>query len=170
MSSSLNDGTELSPPALAFCEIVLGDIIGRGGFSFVSETKDVKLQEIYDTGAEESKSRSAFAAAFSSNSDSTDPSSSPPSLSSLQYVLKTLRRDLPEDEHNKGIIDLAVEAQFLAALSHPHILSLRGTTNPDPLESRFFVILDRLVSTLDHKLKLWRKNVGVNMGYWCPWV
>lgn len=174
MESSLNQsdqGSSSSPlgplPALAFQEMVLGDIIGRGGFSFVHEIKFVKLQEIYDTGSEESASRAAFASTF----DVTEEKSSnvpgnankPPSQ---QFVLKTLRPDLPEDEHNKGIIDLAVEAQFLAALSHPHILSLRGHANSDPLESRYFVILDRLVSTLDHKLKIWRKDVGINMGYW----
>ncbi|KAL7470186.1 hypothetical protein ACHAXS_010445 [Conticribra weissflogii] len=170
-----------APPALAFSEIVLGDIIGKGGFSFVHEIKDVKLQEVYDTGAEESKARAAFAAEFekpkksesnsSTNTASTTSTSSTKAPSqkptSQQFVLKTLRPDLPEDEHNKGIIDLAVEAQFLAALSHPHILSLRGTANSDPLESRYFVILDRLVSTLDYKLKIWRKDVGINMGTWC---
>jgi len=183
MTSSLNNsdgggGSSSTPlPALAFQEVVLGEIIGRGGFSFVHEIRDVKLQEIYDTGNEEAASRAAFAAAFDESSDgynaggggSSSPSNSgnnnkkPPSQ---RYVLKTLRPDLPEDEHNKGIIDLAVESQFLAALSHPHILSLRGHANSDPLESRYFVVLDRLVSTLDYKLKVWRKDVGINMGYW----
>lgn len=152
-------------PALAFQEVVLGEIIGKGGFSFVHEIRNVKLQEIYDTGNEEAASRAAFAATFDTSDDGVNSNASkkPPSQ---QFVLKTLRPDLPEDEHNKGIIDLAVEAQFLAALTHPHILSLRGHANSDPLESRYFVILDRLVSTLDHKLKIWRKDVGVNMGYW----
>mmetsp|Transcript_23849 Transcript_23849/g.57508 ORF Transcript_23849/g.57508 Transcript_23849/m.57508 type:complete len:510 (-) Transcript_23849:126-1655(-) len=167
-SSSLNksDGSTGPMPALAFQEVVLGDIIGRGGFSFVHEIKFVKLQEIYDTGNEEAASRAVFASTFEASDDSGgngNTSNKPPAQ---QYVLKTLRPDLPEDEHNKGIIDLAVEAQFLAALSHPHILSLRGHANSDPLESRYFVILDRLVSTLDHKLKVWRKDVGINMGYW----
>ncbi len=176
-------------PALAFQEIILGDIIGRGGFSFVHEIKFVKLQEVYDTGREEAASRAVFAAPFNvAASSSSSPSqqgaavldstntignnpishnnnnnNKPPAQ---LYVLKTLRPDLPEDEHNKGIIDLAVESQFLAALSHPHILSLRGHANSDPLESRYFVILDRLVSTLDNKLKLWRKDVLCNKGYW----
>ncbi|KAL7525348.1 hypothetical protein ACHAXR_003338 [Thalassiosira sp. AJA248-18] len=166
-SSPLNKSDNKPLPALAFQEILLGDIIGRGGFSFVHEIKDVKLQEIYDTGNDEAASRAAFASTFDTTADDNGPNSilpiKPPSQ---QFVLKTLRPDLPEDEHNKGIIDLAVEAQFLAALSHPHILSLRGHANSDPLESRYFVILDRLVATLDNKLKIWRKDVGLNMGYW----
>lgn len=172
MSSSLNK-SDGPLPALAFQEVVLGEIIGRGGFSFVHEIKNVKLQEIYDTGNEEAASRASFAATFDAkhatagatahNNSNKNNHNKPPSQ---QFVLKTLRPDLPEDEHNKGIIDLAVEAQFLAALSHPHILTLRGHGNSDPLESRYFVILDRLVSTLDYKLKVWRRDVGINMGYW----
>ena len=167
---------KLPLPQLAFQEIVMGEIIGRGGFSFVHEIKDVRLQEIYDTGNEEAASRAAFAASFKSDktvnaskgasNDVVLTSAASTKQSSSRYVLKTLRPDLPEDEHNKGIIDLAVEAQFLTSLSHPHILSLRASSNSDPLEARYFVILDRLVSTLDHKLKVWRKDVGANMGYW----
>eukprot|EP00986_Skeletonema_menzelii_P005997 scaffold2266_cov150-Skeletonema_menzelii.AAC.3 len=159
--ASLNNSKDASPlPAMAFQEIILGEIVGKGGFSFVHEIKHVKLQEVYDTGDEEAKVRAHFAAVIN------DEINSEGSNANAQFVLKTLRPDLPEDEHNKGIIDLAVEAQFLSALSHPHILSLRGHANSDPLESRYFVILDRLVSTLDHKLKIWRKDVGINMGTW----
>ena len=85
---------------------------------------------------------------------------------SERYVLKTLRPDLPEDEHNKGVVDLAVESQFLMALSHPRILSIRGHANSDPLESRYFVILDRLSYTLERRLGSWRRDVGINSGYW----
>lgn len=169
MSSSL-DKCDRPLPALAFQEVVLGEIIGRGGFSFVHEIKDVKLQEIYDTGNEEAASRASFANTFdtaaASNSTTNNRNNHNFKPPSQQYVLKSLRPDLPEDEHNKGIIDLAVEAQFLEALSHPHILTLRGHGNSDPLESKYFVILDRLVSTLDYKLKIWRRDVGINMGYW----
>ena len=189
---SSSSSVVLPLPALAYQEIILGDVVGRGGFSFVHEIKYVKLQEIYDTGDEEAESRAKFAAIFDAAAHSSSSSSSsgngngnihtndnnigmagggggaggllkPPSQ---RYVLKTLRPDLPEDEHNKGIIDLAVESQFLCALSHPRILSIRGHANSDPLESRYFVILDRLVSTLDHRLKLWRRDVGTNMGFW----
>jgi hypothetical protein len=165
--------SNLPLPQLAFQEIVLGEIIGRGGFSFVHEIRDVRLQEIYDTGNEEAASRAEFAASFKNSKGvnsleiaAAATAASGAAKASSPYVLKTLRPDLPEDEHNKGIIDLAVEAQFLSSLSHPHILSLRASSNSDPLEARYFVILDRLVSTLDHKLKIWRRDVGINMGYW----
>ncbi len=154
-------------PALAFEEIMLGEIVGKGGFSFVHEIKHVKLQEVYDTGNDEAKVRAEFAALLNNDeSNNNEAGMNTNTVNNAKFVLKTLRPDLPEDEHNKGIIDLAVEAQFLSALTHPHILSIRGHAISDPLESRYFVILDRLVSTMDHKLKIWRKDVGINMGTW----
>jgi hypothetical protein len=161
-TSLKGEENKLPLPQLAFQEIELGEIIGRGGFSFVHEIRDVRLQEIYDTGNEEAASRAEFAEKFKNKSVPLEISlgvggaaaSGTAAKSCSPYVLKTLRPDLPEDEHNKGIIDLAVEAQFLTSLSHPHILSLRASSNSDPLEARYFVILDRLVSTLDHKLKV----------------
>ena len=190
----MDDKVQVPPlPALAFQEIILGDIVGRGGFSFVYEIKHIKLQEVYDTDDEVALSRAQFASTFvvennNNNNNNSTMSLSSPSTSigddssrqgggnggvspcgippAQRYVLKTLRSDLPDDEHNKGILDLAVETQFLSTLSHPNILTLRGHANSDPLESRYFVILDRLVSTLDHKLKLWRRDVETSSGYW----
>jgi len=80
--------------------------------------------------------------------------------------MKTLRTDLPEEEYVKGIVDLAIEAEFLTVLSHPNIISMRALANSDPHETKFFVILDRLVMTLDRKFNQWRQQVGENSGYW----
>jgi len=70
----------------------------------------------------------------------------------------------------RGTADLCIEAHFLAVLSHPHILQLRGVTEGfklfNPYSSNFlrnithyagregccFVLLDRLHSTLDEKI------------------
>lgn len=76
--------------------------------------------------------------------------------------------DLPEEEYVKGIVDLAIESEFLSILAHPNIISMRAMANTDPCESRFFVVLDRLHITLDRKFNQWRKVVGDNTGYWFP--
>jgi serine/threonine protein kinase len=81
-------------------------------------------------------------------------------------VLKTLRNDLPEEEQAKGVVDLAIEAEFLAVLSHANIISMRALGNSDPHSTSFFVILDRLNNTLDKKFNYWRKVVGDNVGMW----
>lgn len=128
----------------------LGRTVGQGGFSVVFKIDNIEMNEVFDTGEKESKARSDFAASIREN----------------HYVLKTLRTDLPEEEYVKGIVDLAIEAEFLSVLSHPNIISMRAMANSDPHESRFFVILDRLVCTLDRKFNQWRKEVGDNSGVW----
>ena len=125
----------------------------------MTEISSVDLDDIYDTSEEETKHRKAFAR--QANQSSLDGSTG-------SYVLKMLRDDLPDDERTKGIVDLAIEAEFLAVLSHPNIIAMRAMANSDPHAGRFFVVLDRLTQTLDKKFHYWRKLVGDNAGYWFP--
>lgn len=54
------------------------------------------------------------------------------------------------------------EAKFLASLSHPNIIKLRGmaaagTSGFASMEERgYFLLLDRLQCTLEHKIEHWR--------------
>lgn len=125
--------------------------MGQGGFSLVLKIEKVTLDEVYDTGEAESKLRNDFVESSKKN----------------PYVLKTLRTDLPQEEYVKGIVDLAIEAEFLAVLSHPNIITMHAVANSDPHESRYFVILDQLVCTLDRKFNQWRREVSENSGTWC---
>jgi len=83
----------------------VGRIIGQGGFSLVSEINHVTLDEMNDTDDDQARLRRAF------QSSSNDRSQQRP-----MFVLKTLRNDLPEEEQAKGIVDLAIEAEFLSIL------------------------------------------------------
>lgn len=125
-------------------------MVGQGGFSLVCKIEKIELNEVFDTSDDQARLRSDFAASLRENN----------------YVLKTLRTDLPEEEYVKGIVDLAIEAEFLSVLSHPNIITMRASANSDPHESKFFVVLDRLVTTLDRKFNQWRREVGENSGYW----
>lgn len=42
-----------------------------------------------------------------------------------------------------------------------------ATANSDPLESRFFIILEMLMSTLEDKLAFWRRGINKTMSVWC---
>ena len=120
----------------------------------MSEVEGVKLDEVYDTSDEDALVRRQFADTCADSQNSNG------------YVVKVLRTDLSEEEHTKGIVDLAIEANFLETISHPNIITMRAMANSDPYENRFFVILDRLVMTLDRKMNFWRKEVGENVGVW----
>ena len=134
-------------------------MLGRGGFSLVSPVEQIRLNEVYDTSDEQATLRAKFVSQFSREANSSNGTA--PS-----FVIKTLRKDLPEEEYIKGIVDLAIEAEFLSELHHPNVISMIATANSDPHEQGFFIILDRLETTLDKKFDHWRKIVGDNMGYW----
>jgi len=145
-----------SIPTLAFSEIYMGNLVGQGGFSLVYAISKIVLDPVYDT----SETQGTFRQEMSRRCIIEETDSS-------RYVVKMLRNDLPEDEYTKGVLDLAVEARFLKRLSHPHIVQMIATANSDPLESRFFVVLEMLGLTLEDKIGNWRKDLHKAMTIWC---
>ena len=62
--------------------------------------------------------------------------------------------------------DLALEAEFLASLNHPHIMKLRGlafngTSGFETGPTGYFLIIDRLFETLDDRIEHWTKSSAV---------
>lgn len=141
-----------------FSEIHLGRVVGNGGFCTVSLITAVDLDELYDMDEKEVKTRKTFANL--ANQGGREEGGI--------YVLKTLRKDLSPEDHEKGVTDLAIEADFLQVLQHKNVITMRAMGNCDPHEGRFFVILDRLSMTLDKKFNYWRKIVEEHVGVWWP--
>jgi serine/threonine protein kinase len=141
-------------------ELKIGRVLGKGGFSVVSEIQGVHLDEVYDTSDAEAKLRQAFAEQVQDTLQHH----------THHYVIKMLRTDLPEEEHAKGVVDLAIEAEFLKTLHHPNLITMRAHANSDPHEARFFVVLEKLVITLERKMNFWRQEVSENVGYWTPCI
>ena len=87
-----------------------------------------------------------------------------------RYAIKRLKPDLSDKEKLAGAKDLAIEAKFLAVVSHPNIIKMRGTAATDSLRYDFFVVLDRLYETLDEKIDDWAEQekqfVGCCGGMW----
>ncbi len=73
------------------------------------------------------------------------------------YAVKVLRDDLTRSNHKLGAINLAVEAEFLSNISHPNIVTLYGV-GEQPGESNFFIVLERLRSTLNEEIILWSEH------------
>lgn len=72
-----------------------------------------------------------------------------------RYAVKQLRSDLDADMRREAALDLAIEAKFLATLSHPNIIKQRGTSGV-PGHSLFFIVLDRLFLNMTEKRIYWR--------------
>ena len=146
------------PLFIIFVEITLGRVVGEGGFCTVSLVVSVDLDEVYDTSDEQARIRKTLARSANQGHRAEGG----------KYVLKALRHDLAPEDYSKGVTDLAIEAEFLKVLQHKNIISMRAMGNCDPRESKFFVMLDRLVTTLELKFNYWRKIVEENTGFWWP--
>jgi serine/threonine protein kinase len=83
-----------------------------------------------------------------------------------RYALKHLRRGLVHnpDKFAKAAMDLSCEAQMMMCLDHPNIVKLRGWTTGGPSSYKkgshnsYFLIIDRLVNTLEDRIWSWRKE------------
>jgi len=142
---------EKNVPCFDFSELVLGKVLGRGGFCVVNEISRINLLN----GA-------------SSNGDPNDMASRSFISSHVirdgdaRYAIKKLSKDVINDKHRyvQGTVDLAIEARFLAVISHPNIIKMRGKASGDPFGSDYFLILDRLYGTLDVKIGEWKKKMS----------
>jgi serine/threonine protein kinase len=139
-------------------EIVVGRILGSGGFSNVFEisalTPNGKRGRTYSSM--ERMLREALVRDCQTKS----------SRKLTPYAIKHLRRRLIEKPNRfaNGAIDLVLEATFLSSLDHPNILKIHGHST-ESLESyyhgrhdSYFLILDRLTETLQDRVVTWRKE------------
>lgn len=153
--SQVSPRSKDSIPKFARTELTLGRLVGKGGFSLVFEVVKLEVEEVYDISKRSASERREVA------KESIDENGMP------RFAVKMLRDDLIDEEHSKGVIDLAVEARFLRRLSHPNIIAMRATANSDPLESRFFIVLEVLHSTLEERLPEWRRKINSTRSMWC---
>lgn len=83
-----------------------------------------------------------------------------------RYALKRIQETSYNDASTfvNGIVDLAVEARFLAVLRHPNIIKMRATCSGSSYSDTFFVVLDRLYDILGQRLSKWRKRQPRGLG------
>lgn len=139
-------------------EIIIGPLLGKGGFSHVFEVKGFQLDpEVSMMCTDEEKAlRVAYVA--SAYCETTGQ---------YKYCVKYLQERLVQQPKvfQCAATDLAVEAAFMTALDHPNILKIRGLPIDDLKawddgnHDGFFIITDRLDSTLDKMIIAWR-NAG----------
>jgi len=76
----------------------------------------------------------------------------------IRYVVKSLQDCISPECEIRAMIDLAIEAKFLAVLSHPNIINMRGVGHV-PGHPDYFMILERIDCTLEDKRNLWREEL-----------
>jgi len=152
-------------------ELTLGKMLGEGAFCEVKEIRAIKLNN-NDAGDGEVTS----ADLPSEHKGDTDEADFPVNLfqskaeirtymsdnclredgtgSHSRYALKQLKPNNSQKHVEQGLIDLSIEAKFLANLNHPSIIRLRGLSGT-PLTTNFGLVLDRLYMTLEDQMDAW---------------
>ena len=74
-----------------------------------------------------------------------------------RYAVKYLMvEDATDDLQARARVELAIEVNYLKALSHPHIIKIRAVMQTEnPFHSSFFFLMDRLYGTLHDKMMEW---------------
>jgi serine/threonine protein kinase len=110
-------------------DLVMGERIGEGGFSYVNDC--------HMKGSEKT-----FA---------------------VKYLKQKIMVDVRNFKH--GAADLIAEAFFLGTLDHPNIVKLHGvtagsvdTTVSSGKECGYFILVDKLVETVDQRILRWKKE------------
>ncbi|KAL7561818.1 hypothetical protein ACA910_013352 [Epithemia clementina (nom. ined.)] len=138
-------------------EIRIGARLGKGGFSHVFEIVAFDLNPQYSqllTGPQQ-QLREYYREQTRSGRG--------------RYALKHLQQRLLEEPKSFqcAASDLAVEAAYMSALDHPNILSVRGLpihgleSFSEGRHDSYFLVLDRLESTLDRKISQWRHGLDM---------
>jgi serine/threonine protein kinase len=168
-SRIVNPRLEKQIPRFDEHEIVVGKLLGSGGFNSVYELDAINLID--------DPVRSEFASKISSSLQQEHRSHASKhcyleASDSSRYAIKFLSKETIQDPDRfcTGAADLVVEAKFLASLEHPNIVKLRGmaaagTSGFATCRPRgYFLLLDRLQCTLEDKLEDWqhweKKAVG----------
>mmetsp|Transcript_38244 Transcript_38244/g.53854 ORF Transcript_38244/g.53854 Transcript_38244/m.53854 type:complete len:449 (-) Transcript_38244:810-2156(-) len=140
-------------------ELELGRILGSGGFSQVREILHFQPQphtHARMTNHELSKRQRIL-----------DRSSQKRKGFKSPFVVKQIHSKFltSPSKFKDAALDLMIEAHFLASLSHPCILGIKGWTSSGARAfstgktDSFFLILERLEITLDDRIKEWKRQL-----------
>lgn len=169
-NSNVTDKTD-TYPKFKFDELVLGKVLGKGGFGTVSEVKAFRLQygndkldgtDCTSTNSEEGQKSPDeacrnFLAAHCLRGENGD----------ARYAIKKLSPEIVNGEQGmllRGIMDVSIEARFLSDIEHPNIIKLRATAQCDPYHAHYFLVMDRLYDTMESRLAAWKTRAGRSKG------
>ena len=155
-------------PSFSKQDLTIGSILGTGGFCVVRE-----VTEIHPLKGTTEMSPNVNAQHGGGDNDDDDDEETRLYMTEnvyragkARYAIKRLRTDLSLTEDGasqyRGMLDLALEAEFLSHMHHPNIIRMRGRmacTNPVWTEG-YFLVLDRLYGTLEEVIEgRWKEEV-----------
>lgn len=158
----MDEKAEEQIPKFDFSELKIGKVLGRGGFCVVQEISGIVLKQgdedksTHSTKEDDEQKihnivqdRSFMAAHFLRRGKD------------FRYAFKTMKKSSSETAQHyvNAVVDLAMEARFLAVIRHPNIIKMRATSGSSPFDGEYFIVLDKLYDILITRLKTWKKKL-----------
>lgn len=140
-------------PLLERDEVVLGDLLGSGGFNNVYEVHAIELVAQAD-GEQYSPSQQQSRRVLAKRGSEL----------AVKFLNETCKTS--SEDYCNGAADLLLETRYLSALAsypHPNIIRLHGVAAAGAdgfstgAEGAYFLVLDRLRDTLDGRLEVWKE-------------
>jgi len=119
-------------PAALITELTIGKVLGRGGFCVVSNISNIKLIEGSDTANGDTGNSRSLHDEHQIHNIVQDRNFMEMYCirkgKDTRYAIKQLQESSFKDHHTfiNGIVDLAIEARFLAVIRHPNIIKMRA--------------------------------------------
>lgn len=161
-SNLVDPAKESQIPRFLSEEIVVGKLLGSGGFNRVYELESIQLVKgtLHSDHASKIYTKQQRMLRSHVATHTQEPSGE------AKYVIKFLSQETLIDSGRfvTGAADLAVESKFLASLEHPNIIKLRGMSAIGTFgfasgkSMGYFLILDRLRLTLEDLLVEWKQK------------
>jgi serine/threonine protein kinase len=143
-------------PLLERDEVVLGDLLGTGGFNNVYEVHAIEL------GGETGPHAHLTSTPVQVSARRMLAKRSRSSELAVKFLNETCKSS--SEVYANGAADLLLETRYLSALSsypHPNVIRLHGVAAAGPegfatgAEGAYFLVLDRLVDTLEGRIEVW---------------
>lgn len=161
LTDIFSQAAEESIPKFDGSELVIGKLLGRGGFCAVSEVIKVDPKGVQLARPPRGRQRHdehhihnvvqdrQFMAQYYIRKGKD-----------YRYAIKKLKPDVTSDAQTfiNGVVDLAIEARFLSVIRHPNIIKMRAVCSCTPFSRNYFVVFDRLYDILTRTLEAWKKK------------
>ena len=187
-SSIMKSSNRREYPAFESPEVVVGEVLGVGGFGIVYEVSAIQIKEV-ETATRKSKEYPENDSDGNDTLDNNASNGATPSEQAVEeqdhendehhfdvetakqklakrcrrfnkarYAIKRLDPSLSEIDRIRGMIDMALEVKYLTVLWHPNIVKMRGMRLGNDLTPEIFFVMDRLFDTLDKRMKSWQRT------------
>lgn len=161
--STVEDRTDQFPK-FHKSELVMGKVLGKGGFGTVMEIRGFQVEGVSCKKA--GKKGLADDEAGGAENKKFIAEHCLRNGGDARYAVKYLSPEVVKDTalYIQGMQDMAIECHFLSELEHPNIVKMRSLSHVDPYDPGFFIVLDRLYDTLEKRLEKWKTRKSRSSG------